>query len=181
MSDLQGSNSINKHSAIRANESVHAQRMTEVIPAAIKNASPALLESMLPLTATMPDWYLSTRAMDRLHLKDLLNERWRLQGELDELLGDLQSDIDAFGKRLLTLMLQTNFNTYEDPETLSLHLYVPDTIIFGIDKAPVVYGAIRYSPRRCTTLKNQKPRTVPSEASREFFARIPKVNHDKSR
>ncbi|HEF4761829.1 TPA: hypothetical protein SAN82_004287 [Pseudomonas putida] len=134
MSDMQGSISTNTHPAIRGNESVHAQRMTEVIPAAIKNGSPALLESVLPLKAAMPDWYLSVREMDRQSLKDLLNERWRLQGELDELLVDLQSDIDAFGKRLLKIMMQTNFNTYEDPETLSLHLYVPDTIVFGIDK-----------------------------------------------
>ncbi|MHC8364987.1 dermonecrotic toxin domain-containing protein [Pseudomonas sp. ZT5P21] len=134
MSELQGSNPTNTHSAIRVAESVHTQRMTEVIPAAVKKASPALLESMLPLKATMPDWYMNAREMDRQYLKDLINERWRLQGELDELLGDLQSDIEAFGKPLLNTVLQSSFNTDEDPETLSLHLYIPDKIIFGIDK-----------------------------------------------
>lgn len=135
MSDLQGSNPTNTHSVTRVNESVHAQRMNGVIPAAIKNASPAVLESILPLKARMADWYTSAREIDRHYLKDLLDERWRLQGELDELLGDLQSDIEAFGKPLLTAMLKSDLNINEDPETLSLHLYVPDKIIFGIDKA----------------------------------------------
>ncbi|MHC8356038.1 dermonecrotic toxin domain-containing protein [Pseudomonas sp. LB3P81] len=133
MSDLQGSNPTNAPSATLVAKSVHEQRVTKVIPAAIKNASPATLESMLKLNAKMPDWYMKATETDRQHLKTLIDERWRSQGELDELLGDLQSDIDAFGKRLLSTSLQANFNTHEDPETLSLQLYVPDNLIFGID------------------------------------------------
>lgn len=133
MSDLQGSNLTNTPSLARVNQGVHEQRVTRVIPSAIKNALPATLESMLKLKATMPDWYIKLPATHRQRLKELNDERWRLQGELDELLIDLQSDIDAFAKPLLKTSLQANFNTNEDPETLSLHLYVPDNIIFGID------------------------------------------------
>ncbi|MHC8322598.1 dermonecrotic toxin domain-containing protein [Pseudomonas sp. GB2N2] len=133
MSALQGSNPANASSAPEVAKSVHEQRVTQVIPAAIKNASPATLESMLKLTAKRPAWYLKTTATDRQQLKAMLDERWRLQGELDELLGGLQSDIHAFAKPLLTTSLQANFNTGEDPETLSLHLYVPDNLILGID------------------------------------------------
>jgi hypothetical protein len=114
-------------------KSVHEQRVTRVIPDAIKNAPPALLESMLNQSAEMPDWYLKTSAADRQRLKTLIDERWRLQGELDELLAGLQHDIEAFAKPLLASTLQANFNAYEDPETLSLHLYVPDNMVFGID------------------------------------------------
>ncbi|MGY2339869.1 dermonecrotic toxin domain-containing protein [Pseudomonas sp. SDO5532_S415] len=131
MSDLQGSNSTNAPS--KSEKSVHEQRVTRVIPDAIKNAPPALLESMLNQSAEMPDWYLKTSAADRQRLKTLIDERWRLQGELDELLAGLQHDIEAFAKPLLASTLQANFNAYEDPETLSLHLYVPDNMVFGID------------------------------------------------
>ncbi|AWY42539.1 hypothetical protein DKY63_22555 [Pseudomonas putida] len=89
---------------------------------------------MLKLKATMPDWYIPLPEKDRQHLKALVDERWRLQGELDELLVDLQSDIDAFAKPLLKTSLQANFNNFEDPEKLSLVLEVPDSLIFGIDK-----------------------------------------------
>jgi hypothetical protein len=129
MSDLQGRNP----TATQVAKSVHEQRVTKAIPAAIKNASPATLQSLLKLNGKMPDWYMKVSRSDRQHLKALMDERWRLQGELDELLVDLQSDIEAFGKQLLTTSLQANFNTTEDPETLSLHLYVPDNLIFGID------------------------------------------------
>ncbi|MGJ7514033.1 dermonecrotic toxin domain-containing protein [Pseudomonas baetica] len=122
MSELQGSN-----------PGVHELRVTNAIPSAIKNASPATLESMLKLKAEMPDWYIKLPASHRQRLKALIDERWRLQGELDELLVDLQTDIDAFAKPLLKTSLQANFNNYEDPEALSLVLEVPDTLIFGIN------------------------------------------------
>jgi hypothetical protein len=48
MSDLQGSNSATKAPSMPAPiKSVHEQRVINVIPAAIKNASRATLESML--------------------------------------------------------------------------------------------------------------------------------------
>lgn len=133
MSDLQGSNPTNAPPTINVGQSVHERRMAKVIPAALKSASPATLESMLTLKAKMPDWYLKLPAAHRQRLKQLIDERWRLQGELDELLIDLQSDVEAFASPLLKTSLQANFNNFEDPETLTLQLYVPDNIIFGID------------------------------------------------
>jgi hypothetical protein len=56
-----------------------------------------------------------------------------LQGELDSELVDLQHDIEAFARPLLAAAIKATFSHLGDPETLSLQLYVPDTIIFGID------------------------------------------------
>jgi len=179
MSDLQGSNPTNNASAVRVDESVHAQRISEVIPAAIKNASPATLKSILPLKARVPDGYMKARPMDRQYLKELLNERWRLQGELDELLGDLQSDIEAFGKRLLTSMLETDFNINDDPQTLSLHLYVPDKIIFGIDKGA---SRLRRSSLLAAALHNFEKSEAEEGAFRNesgVFRRDPQGNPER--
>jgi len=131
MSDLQGSNSRNAPSEVK--RSVHARRVIGVMPDAIKNAPPATLESILNLDAKVPDWYLKTPIADRQRLKELIDQRWRVQGELDEVLAGLEHDIDAFAKPLLATALQANFNTVDDPETLSVHLSVPQNIIFGID------------------------------------------------
>lgn len=134
MSDLQGSNSaIKAHPIAAAGKSIHQVRVTNVIPAAIKNASRATLESMLNEQARMPDWYMKTSSADRRLLKSLLDERWRLQGELDGVLVDLQHDIEAFARPLLANAVKATFSHLGDPETLSLQLYVPDTIIFGLD------------------------------------------------
>ena len=75
MSELQGSNPTNAPSAIEADQSVHQQRVTKAIPAAIKDASPATLESMLKLKSGWPDWYLKTGAADRQLLKVLIDDR----------------------------------------------------------------------------------------------------------
>lgn len=131
MSDLQGSNSINTPSEIK--RSVHEQRVTGVIPDAIKQASNSTLESILSLNARMSDWYVNTREVNRQYLKDLINEHWRLHGELEVALGDLQHDIEAFATPLLEQALKMNFSTDEKPEDLWLQLYVPDSLIFGID------------------------------------------------
>lgn len=147
MSDLQGSNP----TATQVAKSVHEQRVTKAIPSSIKNASPASLQSLLKHNGKMPDWYMKVSRADRQQLKALMDERWRSQGELDELLGDLQHDIEAFGKRLLTVSLQANFDIYEDPENLSLQLYVPDTLILGIDTGA---SRIRHSSLLAAALHN---------------------------
>lgn len=131
MSDLQGSSSTITPS--RAQKSVHELRVSKVIPDAVRNAPPTFLESMLNQQAKMPDWYFRASAVDRQRLKELIDDHWRLQGAVDELLTGLEHDIDVFAKPLLATALQANFNSYEDPRSLSLHLYIPDRIVFGID------------------------------------------------
>lgn len=133
MSEVQGSNSPDILSEPRLDRSIHEHRVISVIPDAIKNASSALLEPLLQLNATTPDWYTNASAGDKQNLKVLIDDHWRLQGEMNTALLDLQSDIDVFSKPLLAASLKKNFNIVEDSETLSLKLYVPDTIIFGLD------------------------------------------------
>ncbi|MHC8303984.1 dermonecrotic toxin domain-containing protein [Pseudomonas sp. PB3P13] len=92
-----------------------------------------MLESVLKLAATTPDWYINASAGDKQRLKALVDDHWRLQENMNKTLVDLQSDINVFAKPLLAAALKKNFNSLEDPETLSLKLYVADTIIFGLD------------------------------------------------
>lgn len=133
MADLQGSTSTTALPVPAVNKSIHAHRVASVIPNAIRQASNATLESMLNLNPAMPDWYMNTREVNRQHLKALIDERWRVQGELDELLGNLQREIEVFAKPLLTNAMKENFNIGEKTEDLSLQLYVPDNLVFGID------------------------------------------------
>ncbi|TVT82591.1 dermonecrotic toxin domain-containing protein [Pseudomonas sp. H3(2019)] len=158
MSDLQGSHTQEYLSVLKPdNKGVHYDRGTQVIPRALRNAPPARLEPLLELKASVPDWYMKARESDRQHLKELVEERWRLQGELDQVLGDLQHDINAFAEPLLSQALKTNFNTSEDPNNLSLHLYVPSKIAVGIDNGASV---IRRSSLLAAALHNfEEPET----------------------
>ncbi|TPG90990.1 hypothetical protein EAH72_28015, partial [Pseudomonas caspiana] len=83
-------------------------------------------------TVSTPDWYLKASAIDRQYLKELIDKRWLLQRLVDAPLQDLQQDIKAFAKPLLSLMMSSNFNSHDDVSQLTLRLYVPDRIIFGI-------------------------------------------------
>ncbi|MDI3272379.1 DUF6543 domain-containing protein [Pseudomonas sp. AL03] len=134
MSDLQGGQRPESSSVSSAGDKgVHYQRVMQVIPQAIRNASPTRLKSLMNLKADIPEWYMSARDIDRDYLKELLKDRWRLQGELDQVLNDLQHDINAFAQPLLRSALKSNVDIDEDPNTLSLHLNVPSKIIFDID------------------------------------------------
>ncbi|MGG7651819.1 hypothetical protein ACQ4OB_27850, partial [Pseudomonas sp. ES4] len=82
-------------------------------------------------TVPTPGWYLKASAIDRQYLKELLDKRWLLQRLVDAPLQDLQQDIRAFAKPLLSLSMSSNFNSHEDVSQLTLKLYVPDRIIFG--------------------------------------------------
>jgi hypothetical protein len=62
-----------------------------------------------------------------------MDERWRLQGQLDKTLGDLQHDISAFAEPLLSKGLQATFNTSRNVDDLTVQLEVPSKIIFSID------------------------------------------------
>jgi len=130
MSDLQGSALPERSSSTRG---VHYDRVISVLPGAVRNASLPRLKALINTKAELPDWYLKASVANRHHLKQLLEERWRLQGELDQLFEGLQHDVDAFAAPLLRDALKANFNIDEDPNTLSLQLTVPSKIIFGID------------------------------------------------
>ena len=133
MSDLQGSTSTHSLSDATVDKSAHEHRVIRVIPDAIKHAPPDMLAPVLKLDATTPAWYSSASAGEKQRLKVLIDEHWRLQGNMSKTLVDLQSDINVFAKPLLAASLKANFNILEDPETLSLQLYIPDRIIFGLD------------------------------------------------
>ena len=134
MADLHGSNSIeNAESVSNDNKGVHYNRVLEAIPPAIKTAPIARLKTLVETKPAMPDWHAGASETDRRELKALMDERWRLQGQLDKTLGDLQHDISAFAKPLLSKGLQSTFNTSWNVDDLTVQLEVPSTIIFGID------------------------------------------------
>ncbi|WP_311196317.1 NEL-type E3 ubiquitin ligase domain-containing protein [Pseudomonas brassicacearum] len=85
-------------------------------------------------TVSTPDWYLRASEVDRQYLKELIDKRWLLQRLVDAPLQDLQQDIRAFAKPLLSLLMSSNFNTHDDVSQLTLKLYIPDRIIFEIDR-----------------------------------------------
>ncbi|MCP2023706.1 UNVERIFIED_ORG: hypothetical protein J2Y76_004621 [Pseudomonas reinekei] len=134
MSELHGSHSQQTIETTGVeHQGVHYRRVFDGIPGALKNAPPARLKSLETLKPAMPEWYSGARAIDRQYLKQLIEERWRVQGVLDKTLGSLQHDIEAFAEPLLREMLQANFNSVERADELSVQLEVPSTIIFGID------------------------------------------------
>lgn len=167
MSDLQGSTSTTAPSITKAHKSVHEQRIINVIPNAIKNASTKTLGSMLNLKAKTPDWYIHAREVDRQHLKQLMDQRLRSQSDLDELLVDLEQDIETFARPLLNTALQDHLKADENPEHLSLKLYVPDTIIFGIDRGA---SRIRHTSLLAAALHNFESTETRPEAFRSGSA-----------
>lgn len=134
MSELHGSHSQQTiEAADGEHKGVHYRHVFAAIPGAIKNAPLARLKSFETLKPTMPEWYSGARVMDRQYLKQLIEERWRVQSLLDKTLGNLQHDIHAFAEPLVSEMLQANFNPVERVNELTVQLEVPSKIIFGID------------------------------------------------
>jgi hypothetical protein len=134
MADLHGSNSIeNAEPVSNDNKGMHYNRVFEAIPPAIKTAPIARLKALVETKPAMPDWYAGASEDDRRELKALMDERWRLQGQLDKTLGDLQHDINAFAKPLLSNGLQSTFKTLQNVDDLTVQLEMPSKIIFGID------------------------------------------------
>ncbi|MGH8375927.1 MAG: dermonecrotic toxin domain-containing protein, partial [Pseudomonas sp.] len=134
MSELHGSHSQQTIEAAGGEHNgVYYRHVFDAIPGAIKNAPLARLKTLETLKPAMPEWYSGARAIDRQYLKQLIEERWRVQGVLDKTLGNLQHDIQAFAEPLLGEMLRSNFNSVERVDELTVQLEVPSTIIFGID------------------------------------------------
>ncbi|RON10551.1 hypothetical protein BK659_03305 [Pseudomonas brassicacearum] len=126
------------------NKGIHYDRIVQALPAAVTHASPGRLSLLASTTVSTPGWYLNASAVDRQYLKELIDKRWLLQRLVDAPLQDLQQDIRAFAKPMLSWLMSSNFNSHDDVSQLTLRLYVPDRIIFGIDS-----GA---SPLRESTL-----------------------------
>jgi hypothetical protein len=113
----------------------HYDRIIEALPHAIKNAPPVRLSRLASgSVASPPDWYARASGIDRNYLKELMDKRWLLQRLVEGPLDDLQQDIKAFAKPLLSLLMSSNFNSHDDVSQLTLKLFVPDRIIFGIDR-----------------------------------------------
>ncbi|EJM80893.1 hypothetical protein PMI34_05421 [Pseudomonas sp. GM74] len=134
MSDLHGSNSQKIPGAVSIDShGIHYRRANDVIPGAIKSAPVERLKSLLALAPKMPEWYSGAREIDRQYLKQLMDERWRLQDVLDQTQGDFKHDINAFAEPLLKTALQSKFSTVENFNELTVQLEVPSKFIFGID------------------------------------------------
>ncbi|MGH8346247.1 MAG: dermonecrotic toxin domain-containing protein, partial [Pseudomonas sp.] len=91
------------------------------------------MKTLEKLRPEIPEWYSAAREIDRQYLKELIEEQGRLQGTLDKTLGNLQHEINAFAKPLLSASMQANFNTVENIDALSVQLEVPSKIAFVID------------------------------------------------
>jgi hypothetical protein len=135
MDELQDVNDVSSPPVLPVeNNGIHDERIVQVLPPAITATPPLRLSSLASTAVSTPDWYLNASAVDRQYLKELIDKRWLLQRLVDAPLQDLQQDIRAFAKPLLSLLMSSNFNSHEDVSQLTLKLYVPDRIIFGIDR-----------------------------------------------
>ncbi|MVV51437.1 hypothetical protein EJA72_24810 [Pseudomonas sp. PB120] len=111
----------------------HHDFLLSKLPFPIKEASVSRLLSMAGSNPVVPDWYMNARAMDRQYLDQLIDERWRTQGDLDETLVDLQKDIHAFAEPLLVQALEEQLNVRLDVNTTLIRLYIPAKLGIGID------------------------------------------------
>lgn len=114
-------------------KAVHHERIKALVPDAIRNAPAHRLKSLKESVA-VPESYLLLPPDDKQDLKALLQQHWGFQADVDSTLKSLQQNIQAFAKALLTNALKKKFDVDLDVETTTLKLYVPDKIIFGIDR-----------------------------------------------
>ncbi len=103
------------------------------VPALIKSPSLSKRVAKATRAADFPEWYVKASAIDRQYLKELGNERWRLQDSLDDTLGDLKKDINEYAEPLLIQALQEKLSLELDVRTTTIRLYVPALLGFGID------------------------------------------------
>lgn len=111
----------------------HGQRVRQTIlnSKALMPADRWISEA--PAQGGFPEWYLKARKIDRDQLKELFGRRWLLQGQLEGLTGQLQQDVRQFAEPLLTNALKETLKVELDVRTAQLRLYVPDTLILGIN------------------------------------------------
>lgn len=114
---------------------VHINRIKQAIQDSKGMAPPDKLLAHADITSEFfAPWYLKARKIDRDALKDLYSRRWLLQGQLDKLFGQLETDIRNFAEPLLKKALKEQLNVELDVRVAELRLYVPSHIIFGIDR-----------------------------------------------
>lgn len=111
----------------------HHAAMTALIPAAIKQAPPHRLQS-LEANLNVAQQFSTWSPVGRQRLKQLVQNHWQLQGEVDTTLQHLEQNIEDFARPLLTEALKSQLKVDLDVDKALLKLYVPDKIIFGIDR-----------------------------------------------
>lgn len=132
MSDISLSVS-NSNEQLHDDKGVHYERIKALIPEAIKKAPVSRLKS-LRRNVAVPESYRSLNADERKKLKQSLQTHWQLQDVLDSTLKGLEQDIQEFARPLLAQAIKDQFKVDLDVDTTTLKLYVPDKIIFDIDR-----------------------------------------------
>jgi hypothetical protein len=77
----------------RSKDNVHHDYLLGKLPSPLKDAPVSRLFTMADSTVEFAQWYLNARAIDRQYLKQLTDERWRVQVPLDDALENVQRDI----------------------------------------------------------------------------------------
>lgn len=124
---------LNNDKSLRNDNGVHYERIKALIPDAIKQAPMHRLASLKKEVA-IAESYRSLSPGDRTLLKQSLLTHWQLQGVLDSTLKGLEQDIQGFARPLLAQAIKSELGVDLDVDTTTLKLYVPDKIIFGIDR-----------------------------------------------
>lgn len=114
-------------------ENIYRDYLLSKLPTPIRDAPASRLVSLANAQPGFPEWYINARAMDRQYLKDLIDERWRLQGPLETTLENLQQDINAFAEPLLVKALKEELELELDVNTTVIRLYIPANLFPGID------------------------------------------------
>jgi hypothetical protein len=111
----------------------HHDVLIGLIPEAIKQAPAHRLQS-LEANLNVAKQYSSWPAAGRVRLQQLVHTHWQLQGDVDASLKHLEQNIEDFARPLLTEALKSQLKVDLDVDATMLRLYVPDKIIFGIDR-----------------------------------------------
>ncbi|PTT24489.1 NEL-type E3 ubiquitin ligase domain-containing protein [Pseudomonas sp. HMWF021] len=140
----------------------YAQKILANIPQVLKSASPQRLQAIANTTAGAPDWYLDANANDRAYIRELASDSFRLQSQLDETLGALQTDINTFARPLLTEKLKQVTGEDWDVDRVRLRLDSPAPILFFDTGA----STVRESSLLDAALHNFEPEETRADAFR---------------